>query len=390
MPGTDISEDMTIPMFFFVESFPVGKELHGLSISDLAPIIYHGHGNPNRSGMGREKHCRSTQHRKDKYKRKFKSKNMELFVATGNQMIYLFTLILIGYILSKIGVLPQGTTKVLAILENYVLIPALVIDSFSRNFTVANLQTAGLLFISSCAILLALLPIALFVPKLLTRDRDIQKIYTYGLAISNYGFMGNSVVLALFPDIFMEYLIFTQPLSIAIYLWAIPQLLLPSSETETIKTRLKRFLNPTLIAMIIGMVIGMTGIGLPTALCSVFGTLGSCMSPFAMLLTGVTVATVPLKKLFLKPSVYVMSVIRLVVIPLAFLGIFALWNPSDTIVICAICSLAMPLGLNTLVIPSAYGKDPTTAAGMAVISHLCSFLTIPLIFLLLKQILPAL
>ena len=103
---------------------------------------------------------------------------MELFVATGNQMIYLFTLILIGYILSKIGVLPQGTTKVLAIFENYVLIPALVIDSFSRNFTVANLQTAGLLFISSCAILLVLLPIALFVPKLLTRDRDIQKIYT--------------------------------------------------------------------------------------------------------------------------------------------------------------------------------------------------------------------
>ena len=61
---------------------------------------------------------------------------MELFFATGNQMIYLFTLILIGYVLSRIGILPQGTAKALAILENYVLIPALVIDSFSRNFTV--------------------------------------------------------------------------------------------------------------------------------------------------------------------------------------------------------------------------------------------------------------
>ena len=315
---------------------------------------------------------------------------MELFLATGNQMIYLFALILIGYILSKIGVLPQGTAKVLATLENNVLIPCLVAGTFIRYFTVEKLKMAGLLFGSSFALFFVILPLAIFLPKLLSRDRDTRNIYTYGLAFANFGFMGNSVVLALFPEIFMEYLVFTLPLWIMIYVWGVPQLLIPVAEAETIKTRLKRFLNPMLIAMLVGMVLGITGIGLPKAVLSVVTTLGDCMSPFAMLLTGVTVASVPLKKLFMQPSVYVMTVIRLIVIPLAFLGIFALWNPSDTIVVCAICSLAMPLGLNTLVIPSAYGKDPTTAAGMAVISHLCSFLTIPLVFLLLKQILPTL
>ena len=314
---------------------------------------------------------------------------MELFYATGNQMIYLFALILIGYILSKTGILPKDTAKVLATLENNVLIPALVAGTFLRYFTVEKLKTAGLLFGGSFAIFFLILPIAIFVPKLLSRDRDTRNIYTYGLAFSNFGFMGNSVVLALFPDIFMEYLIFTLPLWMMIYVWGVPQLLLPNSETETVKTRLKRFLNPMLIAMLIGMVIGITGLGsrLPKAVLSVVTTLGDCMSPVAMLLTGVTVASVPFRKLFTQPSVYVMTVIRLILIPLVFIGIFALWNPSDTLVICAICSLAMPLGLNTLVIPSAYGKDPTTAAGMAVISHLCSCLTIPLIFLLLKQVL---
>lgn len=302
-------------------------------------------------------------------------------------MIYLFALILIGYLLSKVGILPKEAAKVLAILENNVLIPALVIDSFS-NFTVEKFRTAGLLLLGSCAILLAVLPIAIFVPKLLTRDQDTRKIYTYGLAISNFGFMGNSVVQALFPDLFMEYLIFTKPLSIAIYVWAIPHLLMPDSETETVKMRLKRIFNPSFVAMVIGIAIGLSGLVLPTAVRSVVGTLGSCMSPVAMLLTGITVACVPLKRLFTNPSVYIMTAIRLILLPLIFLGVFWLWNPSDTLVVCAICAISMPIGLNTLVIPSAYGKDPTTAAGMAVISHLCSFLTIPLVFLLLKHLLP--
>ncbi len=316
---------------------------------------------------------------------------MELFLATGNQMIYLFALIFIGYVLAKTGVLPKETSKILAILENNVLIPALVIGNFSRHFTVEKLKTAGLLIGFSFAIFFLVLPIAIFVPKLLTRDGDTRKIYTYGLAISNFGFMGNSVVLALFPDIFFEYLLYTLPLSIMIYIWGIPHLLIPASDAETIGARLKRLLNPTFIAMIIGMIIGITGLGLPTAICSVLDALGNCMSPFAMLLTGVTVSAIPLKTLFNRPSVYVMTVIRLILLPLAFLGIFWLWKDlPETLVICAICALAMPLGLNSLVIPSAYGKDPTTAAGMAVISHLCSILTIPLVFLLLKQLLPGL
>ncbi len=312
---------------------------------------------------------------------------MELFYATGNQMIYLFALILIGYVLSKTGILPKNTSKVLATLENNVLIPALVAGTFIRYFTVEKLKMAGLLFGGSFAVFFVILPAAIFVPKLLSRDRNIRNIYTYGLAFSNFGFMGNSVVMALFPEIFMEYLIFTLPLWMMIYVWGVPQLLLPNPETETVKTRLKRFLNPMLIAMIMGMMIGITGIELPKAFLSVVTTLGNCMSPVAMLLTGVTVASVPLKKLFTQPSVYVMTTIRLILIPLVFIGIFVLWNPSNTLVICAICTLAMPLGLNTLVIPSAYGKDPTTAASMTVISHICSCLTIHLIFLLLKFIL---
>lgn len=311
---------------------------------------------------------------------------MDLFFATGNQMIFLFLLIVIGFCLSKYGVLPDGTSKILALMENNIFIPALVAGTFISNFTMEKIGSAGVLLGFSFLWLVVILPLSILIPKGLTRDQHTRNIFTYGLAFSNFGFMGNSVVLALFPDIFMEYLIFTLPLWIMIYLWGVPQLLLPKTEKKGIASALKRFLNPMMIAMLIGMIIGVTGVRLPVPITSAVDSLGGCMSPVAMILTGVTISKIDLKKVLRDRSIYTVSAVRLVLIPLAFLALFAIWRLDATVMICSVCVAAMPLGLNTVVIPSAYGKDPTTAAGMALISHLLSCFTIPIIFLLLQRI----
>ena len=39
--GTDMPEDMTIPMFFIGPDFKPGKKLSGLSLLDLAPTVAH-------------------------------------------------------------------------------------------------------------------------------------------------------------------------------------------------------------------------------------------------------------------------------------------------------------------------------------------------------------
>ncbi|MBR3863110.1 MAG: hypothetical protein IKM42_05600 [Clostridia bacterium] len=51
---------------------------------------------------------------------------MGVFLSTLNQIAFLFTLIAAGYILAKLGILPEGAAKVLAKLENTIFIPALV------------------------------------------------------------------------------------------------------------------------------------------------------------------------------------------------------------------------------------------------------------------------
>lgn len=312
---------------------------------------------------------------------------MEIFQSTVNQMIFLFLLILIGFLLGKCNIVPKNAAGVLAKLENTVFIPALVMGTFMNNFTVENLSSAGILFLSSFALMAVILPLSIFLPKLITKDDFTRKIYTYGLAFSNFGFMGNSVVEAIFPDVFWKYLIFTLPLWILIYLWGVPVLLIPAEGgKQTLKSRLKAFVNPMFIAMIIGMVIGLLGVKLPVGVSNVVTTLGSCMSPVAMILTGITVAGISFRTTFTNIGIYAVSLIRLLAIPVVFMGVFALLPLPQDFVICAVCSLAMPLGLNTIVIPSAYGKDPSVASGMALISHLLSCATIPLIFLLLNNI----
>ena len=309
---------------------------------------------------------------------------MSAFATTLNQIAFLFGFIIIGYILVKLKVLPENSATVLSKLENTIFIPALVMGTFIENFTIERIGAAWKLLSVSFIIACIAIPFAILVSKLITKDKYIQKIYTYGLSFSNFGFMGNAVVSSLFPDIFFEYLIFTLPLWILIYLWGVPCLLIADSgKKQTFKESLKSFINPMFIAMLIGMVIGLLNIKLPKWIVSLIDVSGDCMSPVAMILTGVVVSSISLKKTFTNVRIYIVSIIRLIIMPVLFIAVASFFNIPEKIYICALCSLAMPLGLNTIVIPSALGKDTTVAAGMAVISHLLSCITIPLIFSLI-------
>lgn len=306
---------------------------------------------------------------------------MSVFVSTLNQTAFLFGFIIIGFILAGRKILPEGSAAVLSKLENTVFIPALVMGTFIENFTIERISSAWQLLVISSVIALITVPFAIFVSKAVTKDKYIQKIYTYGLSFSNFGFMGNAVVSSLFPDIFFEYLIFTLPLWILIYLWGVPRLLIADSgKKQTFRESLKSFVNPMFVAMLIGMIIGLLKIPLPAWTVSLITVSGNCMSPVAMILTGIVVSSIPLKKTFTNVRIYIISIVRLIIMPLVFVWVASFFNIPQSIYICALCSLAMPLGLNTIVIPSALGKDTTIAAGMAIISHLLSCITIPLIF----------
>jgi len=315
---------------------------------------------------------------------------MTVFLSTLNQMAFLMLLIAVGYILVKKKIVPDNSTTVISRLENNIFVPALVMGTFMQHFTQERMAVAGSYLLCGLVAVLISIPIAIFCAGLFTKDSYIKKIYTYGLAFSNFGFMGNAVVSALFPEIFMEYLIFVLPFWFFIYIWGTPFLLIPSEgEKKSVFAGLKNLANPMFLGMLIGMAVGMISLPIPSFVESSISSLGSCMSPLAMLLTGMTIARINLKATVKNVTIYVISLIRLILMPAAALLVILAVRLPYELALCAMCALSMPLGLSTVVVPSAYGKDTTVASGMALISHLLSCVTIPVVFMIFNMLMGA-
>ena len=302
-------------------------------------------------------------------------------------MAVLAIFMIIGFAVAKLKVVGKDASGVLSKLENTVFIPALVMGTFMSNFTVEKLGATWRILLFSTVIVLIVIPIAVLCAKIASKDNYIRNIYTYGLTFANFGFMGIPIVSALFPEYEMYYIIFTLPLWTFIYVWGVPSLLM-GEENHSLKDKLKALINPMFIALLIGAIIGISEIKMPDFITSVVDTCGDCMSPIAMIITGITFANMDIKKVLGNKGLYFITFVRLVVLPLMFGGIYTLGVKLLSLdipayyFVCMLCSQAMPLGLNTVVIPAAYGKDTSVAAGMALVSHIISVITIPIILTL--------
>lgn len=284
--------------------------------------------------------------------------------------------------------IPPASTHILSKIENTVFMPALVFSTFSTSFTIEKINIAWKTLLAGFVVIFISMFIAIFIAKLCTKDGYLRNIYTYGLAFSNFGFVGTAVVSRLYPELSMEYMIFVLPFWILIYLWGVPYLLIPINDNSSsrFKAGLKNLINPMFIAMIAGMLIGLLNVPLPDFVNSSASSLAGCMAVIAMLITGITAAQIDLFSAFTNKNIYLLTFLRLIVLPLIGIGAMTFLPIPYTLKMCAICALAMPLGLNTVVVPAAYGKDTTEAAGMAIVSHLFGCLTIPLMFMLFDML----
>ena len=87
-----------------------------------------------------------------------------------SQMAYLFSFIALGFILTKIGALPKDSAKVISKLENNLLLPAMVLNTFTQRFTVKTLSTAGKTLLYSGAVLLVAIGISLVLTRIFFKD----------------------------------------------------------------------------------------------------------------------------------------------------------------------------------------------------------------------------
>ena len=303
---------------------------------------------------------------------------MQVFTATLNQMLVLFIFMALGFFLNKKRLLPLDDSLVLSKLETYAFVPCLVFSVFYKYCTVENFKHKWTYMLYGAAVMAVSLPIGIVLAKLFAKDGYLKKIYTYSFAVANFSFMGNAVVLGIFGEkMLFDYMIFTLPLNLYVYSIGTASLI-PTEKGG--KLSVKTFVNPIFIALILGAVCGLLSVPLPKFITTAISSAGACMSPLAMLLTGFVIGGYSLKTLASDKKVYLASVIRLIILPSVFMAVLLLLKTDKDIIRVALCATAMPLGLNTVVFPAAYGGDTTPGAGMALVSHLISVITIPVMF----------
>lgn len=307
-----------------------------------------------------------------------------VFLATLSPMLVMFSCMVIGFILNKKKLCPENTTAVLSKLETYALAPALTIGTFSKYCTVASLSEQYKMIVYCLIALGIAIVISCLLTPLFTGKGYNRNVYRYALTFGNFGFMGNAIMPAIFGDeALYSYMLFTLPLSLAVYTWGIASLI-PKGEGK--QNPLKNLLNPSVFAVIIGAILGLTGASayVPAFVTSTLSGLGSCMGPIAMVLTGFLIGNYSFKSLLSVKRIYIAAVLRLFILPALFVLLLKLIGADNTSLIMCLFAFATPLGLNTVVFPAAYGGDTTTGASMAMISHTVCVITIPIMYALLN------
>ena len=300
---------------------------------------------------------------------------MNAFFSILDQMLFLFLCMAIGFILNRRQVLPKDADTIISRLLSNIFLPAMIIGSFKANCTPANLRS-NLPAILFCAGMLAISAVIAFIlsPKLAEKPDEIG-LYRYSLIITNFGFMGYSLVRGVLgEEALYQFLVFAIPASFVTYTFGVIWLTAGKR-----KGSWKMLVNLMFVALILGIILGLFQIPLPSIVTKAVDSCGNCFSPLAMILTGFVIANYDIKSLLVKKAVYKLTLIRLILMPLFFYGLCRLFRVPSHITTMILIFSAMPLGLNTIVFPAAYGGDETPGASMAIISNIAGLITIPLL-----------
>lgn len=317
---------------------------------------------------------------------------MEIFNLTLKQMLMMFTLIAVGFLLRKKTDLPENSGSMMAKLEVFLFSPALSLFTQMTKCTVESFKKDAVLMLYGLVIVLVAIGISYPLSRCFVRNSQKsselsyqRNIYKYALTFGNYGFMGNFIILGIWGNEFLyKFSLFTFLVGILCNSWGL-YILIPKDKNASLIENLKKgLLTPPIIALVIGTLFGLLDLTkyVPQFMIDAFENAGKCQGPVAMVLAGFVIGGYNFKELILNKKVYVITFLRLIVIPSVMMILLKLIGTSDEIMTLALVAFAVPIGLNVIVFPATYGGDTKTGASMALISHVLSVITIPLMYLL--------
>ena len=295
---------------------------------------------------------------------------MDLFTILLKQLMIMSIFICIGYILFKKKMITVNGSKELSNLLLYIVLPAVIINSYNVKSTPERVEGIIISFIVSLiALILSICVCALVYGKR-------KKIEHFGVSFSNAGFMGIPIATAIIGNENVFYIsAFVALLNILQWTYGV---VVMTESKDCIKLD-KLIKNPILIAMVIGLSIFFLQIPVPEVATKTISSLASLNAPPAMIILGVYLAQTDIKSVFVGKEMYITSFIRLVFIPVFTLLMLYFLPINQNIKLAVIIAASAPIGSNVAVFAQIYNLDYKHAVKTVCLTTILSVISMPFI-----------
>lgn len=300
------------------------------------------------------------------------------FNAVLHQVIIMFALMLMGYILYHTGFMSDEACKGMSHILLLIVSPCVILLSFQLRISRALLT--GFLISALSAFLTHVILIALsqVIFRRSVVDATHRNVLRFAVVYSNCGFMGIPLLAAVIGSKGVFYAsayiavfnAFNWTHGVAVF----------TGKTDR-KSLIKLLLNPNIIAVAAGFVFFVFSVRFPPLLSDGMKYLYDLNTPLAMLVLGGRMAKVPLRDMLNDKWIWPGVAIKNLAAPL--LALFALHfaGVSGSLLLACLIPIACPVAGNTVLFADLYGGDSRFPSKIMAVSTALSVVTIPLIVL---------
>jgi len=285
----------------------------------------------------------------------------------------MFFLLGLGVICLKGGILNEETTKRLTTFLLQIVSPAVIFVSYQMAYSHELLVNLGYSFALSIAAFLIQILVAAVVVRKRTFNGAIEKL---SIIYSNCGFFGIPLADGIFGREGVFYL--TGYLTVFwFFFWTHGVILMIGR--GGVKETAKNLFSPAIVGMILGFLTFILKISVPDVIIQTLDSVGSMNTPLAMLIAGATLAQSNLFSCFTKPRIYLISLYKLILVPVAVALAFRFLPLNPVMLLTIIIASACPVGASCTMFALRYGKDSIYASQLFIVSTLLAILSIPLV-----------
>jgi hypothetical protein len=285
----------------------------------------------------------------------------------------------VGYFSSRLGVITSSAADEISKLLMKVTLPALIIVSMNQTFNKELLiNSIGILIISIC-VHVAFIFVAYLWSKWFDLPQEKMSVLRFLIIFGNTTFMGYPIINAVYGELGLFYASSYNFVAILL-IFSYGIILLSKRGSGSI---LKKLLNPGFIAVIVGYILFFMQIEFPYVILSSLQLVGNLTIPLALIIIGNSLVSIPLKELFVDKQLWYVSLLRLIVIPVILLIILKQLGLNNYLVGISVIMSAIPAALFAGVFARTNGCDGNLGDRGAVLTHILSIITIPLIIYLL-------